>query len=149
MKILIDADACPVKDDIIDIAGEAGLIVYVIKSYSHFSHEEVPEFVEVKYVDKGADMADFEIVRLAEAGDLIITQDYGLASLLLPKGCHVMHHKGFMYSKHNMDRLLESRYQGQMARRAGIRTKGPKAFTKEDREKFRLFFTEMLGKILS
>src|SRR5699024_3181110 len=83
------------------------------KSYDHFSTEQLPAHVETFYVDKGADMADFEIVRRADKGDLIVTQDYGLASLLLGKGCHVMHHKGFMYTKHNIDRLLANRHYSQ------------------------------------
>ena len=149
MKILIDADACPVTKDIIDIAETFELQVNVVKSYDHFSMQEQPPHVETFYVDKGADMADFEIVRRAEKGDLIVTQDYGLASLLLGKGCHIMHHKGFMFTKHNIDRLLANRHYNQMARNAGARTKGPKAFTDEDRRKFRAFFQEMLGKITS
>src|SRR5690625_1764688 len=126
MRILVDADACPVQDEIIDIAPNYDLSVILVKSYSHFSMKVLQENVEIVYVDKGADMADFEIMRLANKGDLIVTQDYGLASLAIGKGCHVMHHRGFMYTKHNIDRLLAKRHAGQMARKAGVRTKGPK-----------------------
>jgi uncharacterized protein YaiI (UPF0178 family) len=147
MHIFVDADACPVQEEIMKIAVMYQLNVTLVKSISHFSMIENPDHVDVVYVDKGADMADFEIMKLAKKGDLIITQDYGLASLALGKGCHIMHHKGFMYTKHNIDRLLANRHAGQMARRAGQRTKGPKAFTGEDRENFAQFLKEMLGKI--
>lgn len=143
MQILIDADACPVQPEIIETAAAYELPVTLVKSYSHFSPEEMPAHVNVVYVDKGADMADFKIMQLAAAGDIIITQDYGLASLALGKNCHVMHHKGFFYTSQNIDRLLAGRHANQAARRAGQKTKGPKAFTTEDRqlflEKFRRF----------
>lgn len=149
MKIFIDADACPVQPEIIEIAGEQELSVTLVKSYSHYSIEELPPHVHAVYVDKGADMADFEIIKLAQKGDLIITQDYGLASLALGKKCHVMHHLGFMYTKYNMDTLLSKRHANQLARRAGHRTKGPKAFTQENRDTFAIFLKEMLQKITS
>src|SRR5699024_5105821 len=94
-------------------------------------------FVDTVYVDHGADAADLEIMRRAQKGDLVVTQDYGLASLLLGKGCIIIHQKGFLYSDKNIERLLATRHASAMARRAGQRTKGPKAFTNEDREKFR------------
>jgi len=149
VKIFIDADAYTVQSEVIDIAGKHQHAVTLVKSYSHYSIQDLPSYVNVVYVDKGADMADFEILKLANKGDLIITQDYGLASLALGKKCHVMHHKGFMYTKHNIDRLLSSRHANQVARRAGHRTKGPKAFTQEDRELFTAFLEDMLVKINS
>ena len=136
MKIYVDADACPVKDTIIKVAHQEGIPVILVQSFSHFSHVEQPVGVEVIYVDKGADAADFRIMGLAQAGDIIVTQDYGLASLGLAKGCFVIHHKGFTYTNENIDHLLQTRYLSAMARKGGQRTKGPKAFTKEDEQKF-------------
>lgn len=136
MKIFVDADASPVQKEVIQIAGVYHLPVVLVKSISHFSNDIPPPHVKTIYVDKGADMADFEIVKLATYGDMIITQDYGLASLCLGKGCHVLHHKGFLYTEKNIDRLLQSRHASAMARRGGYKTKGPKAFTKEERDAF-------------
>ncbi|HLR75950.1 MAG TPA: YaiI/YqxD family protein [Virgibacillus sp.] len=136
MKIYVDADACPVKDSIINIAQDEDLRVVLVKSFSHFSHEEVPEHVDTIYVDTGTDVADFQIIKLAQRNDIVITQDYGLASLCLGKGCFVLHQKGFAYTHKNIDRLLQSRHEGAMARRSGERTKGPKPFTKEDEASF-------------
>lgn len=67
---------------------------------------------------------------------MIITQDYGLASLGLGKGCIVLHHKGFQYTLENIDHLLYTRHMSAMARKSGKRTKGPKNYTKEDEQKF-------------
>ena len=146
MNIYVDADACPVKDIIIDEAVRRDLNVILVTSISHFSLQENPPGVETIYVDNARDAADYRIMKLAEKGDLVITQDYGLASLALPKGCQVMHHKGFMYTNKNIDDLLQTRYLSAQARKAGQRTKGPKAFTNEDREKFRERFIRVLEK---
>lgn len=87
MKIYVDADACPVKNIVISEATGADIPVILVTSFPHFSSEVYPEGVETIYVDTGADAADYRIMKLAHKGDLIITQDYGLASLGLAKGC--------------------------------------------------------------
>ncbi|MBP1968397.1 uncharacterized protein YaiI (UPF0178 family) [Virgibacillus natechei] len=140
MKIYVDADASPVKDIVIPIAQGAQLPVVLVKSFAHFSHDEEGDGVETIYVDTGAEAADYKIMKLAKKDDIIITQDYGLASLGLAKGCTVLHHKGFTYTNENIDHLLQTRYISSMARKSGKRTKGPKPFTAEDREKFSKLF---------
>jgi uncharacterized protein len=146
MKIYVDADACPVKDIIISEARNAGIPVILVTSFSHFSNAEQPSGVETIYVDSGADAADYRIMKLAEKGDLIVTQDYGLASLGLAKGNIVLHHKGFIYTNENIDQLLQTRYLSAMARKSGKRTKGPKPFTAEDREQFRRVFKQVISR---
>lgn len=146
MNIYVDADACPVKEIIIDEVVRRDLNVFLVTSISHFSLQENPPGVETIYVDNARDAADYRIMKLAKKGDLVITQDYGLASLALPKGCLVMHHKGFMYTNKNIDELLQTRYLSAQARKAGQRTKGPKAFSNEDRENFRERFIRVLEK---
>lgn len=136
MKIFVDADACPVQREVVQVAGEMELEVVFVKSFSHFSHDDWTAYVDTLYVDPGVDSADYKILALVKEGDLVITQDYGLASLCLPKKCIVLHHKGFRFTEHNIGRLLESRHISAMARQAGQRTKGPRAFTDEDRRKF-------------
>jgi uncharacterized protein len=146
MKIYVDADACPVKDIIISEARNAKIPVILVTSFSHFSNAEQPSGVETIYVDSGADAADYRIMKLAKSGDIIVTQDYGLASLGLPKGIIVLHHKGFRYTNENIDQLLQTRYLSAMARKSGKRTKGPKPFTAEDREEFRKLFKQTISK---
>jgi len=136
MKIYVDADACPVTDQIKEVSEQEDIPVILVKSFDHFSHGEDSKHVETIYVDKGPDMADFRIMKLAKQNDIVITQDYGLASLLIGKGCIVLHHKGYTYTENNIDQLLNSRYTSAMARKRGERTKGPKPFTTEDKVKF-------------
>ncbi|MHC9532436.1 YaiI/YqxD family protein [Dellaglioa sp. L3N] len=145
MKIMIDGDASPVKNEVISEAEHRKLSVLLITSTPHFSTKEYPENVSVSYVDQGPDAADYRIVKLAEKSDIVITQDYGLASLLFPKGVIVMHHRGFEYTNYNIDGLLESRYMSAMARKSGQRTKGPSAFSNQDRANFKEKFNLLLN----
>jgi uncharacterized protein len=147
MKIYVDADACPVKDIIISEARRVSIPVILVTSFSHFSSAEQPSGVETIYVDSGADAADYRIMKLTEKGDIIVTQDYGLASLGLAKGSIVLHHKGFKYTNENIDDLLQTRYLSAMARKSGKRTKGPKPFTAEDREQFRQLFRQVISSV--
>lgn len=146
MKIYIDADACPVKDIIIEEGTKREYEVILVTSISHYSHKEDPPGVQTIYVDNGKEAADYRIMKLSKKGDLLITQDYGLASLALAKGCTVIHHKGFSYTNENIDELLQTRYLSAQARKAGQRTKGPKAFTKEDKDIFRERFVHLIEK---
>lgn len=146
MNIYVDADACPVQNEVIQIAKAERIPVTLVKSYSHFSHAIMPNHVREIYVDKGDDMADFKIVQLVNANDIVITQDYGLASLCLQKGCHVIHHNGYEYTEKNIEQLLASRHASAMARRAGVRTKGPKAFSNEKKTAFKNCLTKVIRK---
>ncbi|MBM6614727.1 YaiI/YqxD family protein [Desemzia sp. RIT804] len=137
MHIYIDADASPVKNIVIEEGVKRGLPVTLVTSISHYSTAEYPPGVQTVYVDTGAEAADYRIMQLVKKEDLLITQDYGLASLCLAKGCLVLHHTGFRYTVENIDQLLQSRYLSAMVRKSGKRTKGPKPFTNEDRDKFR------------
>ncbi|CAM4213906.1 YaiI/YqxD family protein [Jeotgalicoccus halotolerans] len=145
MKVIIDADACPVKDIVIKETKDENIEVVLVSSLSHFSSKELDSHVRTIYVDAGPDAADYKIVQLAEAGDVIVTQDYGLASLLLPKGCTVLHHTGFEYNKMNMDYLLETRHMSSVIRRGGGRIKGPKALSQEDKNSFLKAFQEVFA----
>lgn len=149
MKIIVDADASPIKNEIIEVAAAFDLTVVLVMSIAHYSFETLPEHVESIYVEKGADRADFKIVQLAKKGDVIVTQDYGLASLLLPKGCRVIHHKGYEYTDENIDRLLESRHFSALQREAGQRTKGPSPFTEEDRKNFKRYFEQFIKTMIN
>ena len=137
MKVYIDADASPVKDIVIDLTEDKEIPVTLVSSIAHFSLKELPAHVKTVYVDHGAEAADYKIVQLIKKGDLLITQDYGLASLALAKGCIVLHHMGYEYTKENIDSLLQQRYLNAMDRKSGKRTKGPKPLKEEDRDIFR------------
>ena len=146
IKIIIDSDASPVKDIVIDEAGKRDLSVVLVASYAHFSTKIHPTHVETIYVDSAKEAADYRIMQLLQKDDLLITQDYGLASLALGKKAIVLHHTGFEYDNDNIANLLESRYISAQIRKSGKRTKGPKPFTKEDAEKFRRLLNHTLAK---
>jgi uncharacterized protein YaiI (UPF0178 family) len=143
--IYIDADACPVKDIIISEGIARQIPITLVTSISHFSTKEQPTGVETIYVDTGAEAADYRIMRLLKKDDLLVTQDYGLASLALAKGASVIHHNGYRYTSDNIDRLLQDRYLSAMVRKSGKRTKGPKPFTEENRSVFRRLLTDILS----
>lgn len=144
MRVIVDADACPVKDIIIEQTAGKHIPVVLVSSFAHFSSQIYSEHVRSIYVEPGADAADFKIVQLVEPGDLIVTQDYGLASLLLAKDCRIIHHTGFEYTAANIDHLLQTRYYSAMARKSGQRMKGPSALREEDKLKFKELFSEII-----
>lgn len=146
MKVIIDADACPVKDIVTAETKDKDIPVVLVSSIAHFSSKELAAHVEAVYVDAGPDAADYKIVQLAKPGDIIVTQDYGLASLLLPKGCTVLHHTGFEYNDMNMDHLLATRHMSGVIRRGGGRTKGPRPLSLEDKQSFTNLFKDILSK---
>lgn len=146
MRLIIDGDGSPVKEEVISLGEKFQLAVFIVTSIDHYTNKKEPAFVHFIYVDKGMDRADYEIVKLLEQGDILITQDYGLASLALPKGARVFHHSGQEYKKETIDILLNKRYMSAQMRKAGKKTKGPKAFTKKDREHFFTILDEVLVK---
>lgn len=144
MKLFIDGDGSPVKDAAIAVAYTFSIPVVIVTSIDHYSTKEYTGQVQFVYVDQGADAADYRIVQLIQAKDILITQDYGLAALVLPKGVRVLHHLGYEYTKETIDGLLEQRYFSAKIRKSGEHTKGPKPFTKEDSEAFKKALTTLL-----
>lgn len=144
LKIYVDADACPVKQEIIEEASIRRIPVVLVKSYAHFSLNNEPGHVKTIYVDSEAESADYRILQLIQKDDLLVTQDYGLASLILEKGAVVLHHSGYEYTKQNIEELLQMRHASAKARKSGHRTKGPKRLTKDDKEEFRLLLRKKL-----
>ncbi|CAM4346309.1 UPF0178 protein [Saccharibacillus endophyticus] len=134
MRIMVDADACPVKDEIKHAASKVGVPVVLVSSYDHMLREEVG--VQVVRVDRGKESADLYIVNHLRAGDLVVTQDYGLAALVLAKRAYAMSERGVVYDADNIEFLLDRRHTSAKVRRGGGRTKGPKKFTAEDRAVF-------------
>ena len=142
MKILVDADACPVKDIIVKIAKELNLEVKMFIDTSHVLNDG---YSEVITVDKARDSVDFAIIGQLVSGDAVITQDYGLAAMALPKASIVMNQNGLVFNKNNIDKLLFERHLSSEIRRSGGRTKGPKKRAKEDNEKFEAVFRKLLS----
>ncbi|MCC5895685.1 MAG: YaiI/YqxD family protein [Alkalibacterium sp.] len=123
MRILVDADACPKKEAIIQEAQNYQIPVLLISSISHFSTKELPDGIERIWVDKGSDQADFKIMKLAYPNDIVVTQDYGLASMLLPKQCRVLHHEGYEYTNKSIQKLIDGRHLSAQMRRQSKKSK--------------------------
>ena len=143
MKILVDADACPVKDIIVRIARKRDIPVTMVIDTAHELNDG---YSTVVTVDKGPDSVDFKLMGLLSAGDIVVTQDYGLAALVLGKGAMAINQNGLVYTNENIDQLLTERHVSAQIRRAGGRTKGPAKRTKVADEKFELSFIELLPK---
>lgn len=146
MRLVIDGDGSPVKEEVISLGKEFHLPVVIVTSVDHYTRKEYPAFVQFIYVDKGADRADYRIVKEIQKEDIVITQDYGLASLVLGKKARAFHHNGKEYLIETIDELLMQRYLGAQMRKSGSRTKGPKPFTAEDRQHFKQILREVLQK---
>ncbi|MBR3767028.1 MAG: YaiI/YqxD family protein [Clostridia bacterium] len=122
MKIVIDADACPVLDITLCLAAEKGIDAVIVCDNAHFIEREN---IETIVVDKGADSADIKIANTVKKGDIVVTQDYGLAALCLGKGAKALNQNGLIFTDKNIENLLYSRFMAKKARMAGGRTKGP------------------------
>ena len=85
---------------------------------------------------RDSDSADFALVNKCTAGDIVITQDYGLSAMALAKGAIIINQNGLIINDYNIDTLLTSRHIAKKARRAGKHLKGPAKRTKEQDEKF-------------
>lgn len=142
MRIYIDADACPVVKETIELGKKFQLSVCLVCDVAH--HFQF-EGVEVVIVMQGADAVDYAILNRLKPQDLVITQDYGLAALVLAKQGYAMNQNGRLYTEQNIDELLYSRYLSQKIRQSGERLKGPKKRTKEDTKDFKEALMKFLG----
>ena len=162
MKIIIDADGCPVTNLAIDIALENYLKVLVVSDTSHifdFDSKKI-QFKEYDYTfafnsddyithivaDKGKDSSDFVIINKCNKKDIVITQDYALASMCLTKNCFVINQNGYVYTNENIDELLLRRHIGKKSGKYGKSSFRPKKRTKEQDEKFAINFKKLIKK---
>ena len=122
MKVLIDADGCPVVDIAVSLCKKFHTPCLLLCDTAHQMHREG---AETMVFDKGSDSVDFALVNRAQAGDLVITQDYGLASMCLARKARVLHQDGWEYTEYNIQALLFQRSESRRYRAAGGRTKGP------------------------
>lgn len=141
MRIFIDADGCPVVDIAVRTALKYGIECTIICDTAHSINREGAVTI---IVDKGTDSADFRLVNLVSAGDIAITQDYGLAAMCLSKRAVVLNQDGKQYTEDNISGLLEFRAVSAKIRRSGGRTKGmPKRTSQQNTD-----FEQSLIKII-
>lgn len=141
MRILIDADGCPVVDIAVSEAKRRGMECLLLCDTSHTFSKDGAQTLTFS---KGADSVDFALVNLVQQGDVVVTQDYGLAAMCLARNVRVINQDGMEYTADNIDALLLQRHTAKKIRNAGGRLKGnAKRIEKQD-EDFRAALVEIL-----
>lgn len=145
MKIFVDADACPVVDIVEDIATKYNIPVTLLCDTNHVL---TSDYSEVIVVGAGADAVDYKLISICHRGDIVVTQDYGVAAMALGKGAFAIHQSGKWYTNENIDQMLMERHLNKKARRASSRNhiKGPRKRTEEDDQRFAESFEKLLWK---
>ncbi len=145
MKVYIDADACPVVDIAVDLCKRYGVICILM---CDTAHTICKDGAETLVFDKGADSVDFALVNRVSPGDIVITQDYGLASMCLSKRAYILHQDGWAYTSDNISGLMEQRHAAKKFRAAGGRTKGPAKRTAAQNIAFSKAFEALLQNLV-
>jgi uncharacterized protein YaiI (UPF0178 family) len=140
IKVLVDADACPVKDIIISIAKEFELEIVMFADTSHILDDG---YSRVVIVSQARDAVDIALINQTQQGDIVVTQDYGVASMALGKQAYAINHNGLIYDSSNIDRLLMERFLSQKIRRPGGRTSNQKKRSTKDNLKFEKAFRKL------
>jgi len=142
VRILVDADACPVKEIIIKKAREKSIEVLM---FVDVNHEINDGYSKVFVVDQGRDSVDFVLIANIKPGDIVVTQDYGVAAIALAKKAKVIHPSGLVFSDGNIDRLLNERFMGQKQRRAGNYRSFGKKRSSQDNDSFSVGFSKIVN----
>lgn len=138
----MDADACPVTRIVERIADVHSVPVTLLCDTNHVLNSE---YSEVRIIGAGADAVDIALINLCHCGDIVVTQDYGVAALALGKGARAIHQSGRWYTDENIDGLLMERHLAKKARQSSKHhLKGPAKRTEEDDRRFAESFEKML-----
>ncbi|MEG0961491.1 MAG: YaiI/YqxD family protein [Lachnospiraceae bacterium] len=135
MQILVDADACPVVRQVEMIGEKYQIPVTLLCDTNHVLSSD---YSKICVIGAGTDAVDFALVNQCKSGDIVVTQDYGVAAMALGKGALGIHQSGRWYTNENIDQLLLERHIAKEARRSSSKhhSKGPKKRTKEDDKNF-------------
>lgn len=146
MKILVDADACPVVRIVELVAKKENIECVLLCDTNHVLYSD---YSEVKIIGAGADAVDFALLNLCQKGDVVVTQDYGVAAMILGKGAYGIHQSGRYYTNQNIDTLLMERHLAKKARMGKGRhhLKGLAKRTEEDDRRFQKSFEELIKKV--
>ena len=143
MKIFVDADACPVVSIVERVAKKYQIPVILLCDTNHVLSSD---YSEVVIVGAGADAVDFKLISLCHQGDIVVTQDYGVAAMALGKKAYAIHQSGKWYTDENIDRMLMERHLAKKARRGSSKNhlKGPRKRTPEDDQRFEESFEKLV-----
>jgi len=132
MRIIVDADACPGKDIIEKIGKENNLEIIMYCDINHFLSSD---YAVIKYMDSGFQSVDMAVANEAKQNDIVVSQDFGVAAMVLGKKAFAISPKGYIYTNDNIDKLLFERHISSKVRRGGGRTSNPKKRSREDDER--------------
>ncbi len=143
MQIFVDADACPVVDIVEMIAEKYNIPAALLCDTNHVLYSD---YSEVIVVGAGADAVDYKLISICHKGDIVVSQDYGVAAMALGKGAYAIHQSGMWYTDENIDRMLMERHLNKKARRGSAKNhiKGPRKRTNEDDERFAQSFEKLV-----
>ena len=143
MKIHVDADACPVINIVEKIAMQEKIEVVLLCDTNHILYSD---YSEIKVISAGADAVDYALINLCKKGDIVVTQDYGVAAMALSKRAYAIHQSGRWYTDENIDQMLMERHLVKKARRADSRChlKGMAKRTVEDDVSFEESFKKLI-----
>lgn len=135
MEIFVDADACPVVSIVEMIAKKYGIEITLLCDTNHVLSSD---YSKVLVVGAGADAVDYKLISVCRKGDVVVSQDYGVAAMALSKGAYAIHQSGKWYTDENIDQMLMERHLNKKARRSSHKNhiRGPKKRTEEDDERF-------------
>ena len=148
MQILIDADSCPVVGIVEKIAKQNSISCTLLCDTNHVINSD---YSQVKIIGAGADAVDFALINICYKGDIVVSQDYGVAAMALGKGAYAIHQSGKWYTNDNIDQLLMERYLAKKARmgKGKHHLKGPSKRTREDNKRFEDSFVRLVEKAIN
>ena len=135
MDIYVDADACPVVRIVETVAQKHGIPVTLLCDTNHVLNSD---YSQIRIVGAGADAVDYKLISMCRAGDIVVSQDYGVAAMALGKGAYAIHQSGKWYTNENIDQMLMERHLNKKARRSSQKNhiKGPRKRTDADDGRF-------------
>ena len=143
MQVFVDADACPVVGIVEKISKEHSIPVTLLCDTNHVLSSD---YSEVIIVGAGADAVDYKLISICRKGDIVVSQDYGVAAMALGKGAYAIHQSGKWYTNDNIDQMLMERHLNKKARRSSHKnhSKGPRKRTNEDDIHFAQSFEKLI-----
>ena len=118
MQIFVDADACPVVDIVETIAEKYNISTTLLCDTNHILYSD---YSDVIVVGAGVDAVDYKLISICHKGDVVVSQDYGVAAMALGKGAYAIHQSGKWYTDENIDRMLMERHLNKKARRGSAK----------------------------
>ena len=143
MQIFVDADACPVVGIVEEIAKKYSIPATLLCDTNHVLYSD---YSEVIVVGAGADAVDYKLISICHKGDVVVSQDYGVAAMALGKEAYAIHQSGKWYTNENIDQMLMERHLNKKARRSSHKNymKGPRKRTEEDDVRFAQSFEKLI-----